>query len=65
MRISVEPHTEPPLMTEDGFTFLYYVTRTLVITSTVDSDTGNYTCTTDNGVVTVDSNTVEVFVRGM
>ena len=65
MRIIVEPQTESQLMAEDGFTFLYHVTRTLVITDTVDSDTGNYTCTADNGVVTVDSNTVEVFVRGV
>ena len=65
MRIMVEPHTEPQLMAEDGFTFLYHVTRTLVITNTVDSDTGNYTCRADNGVVTVDSNTIEVFVRGV
>ena len=65
MRIIVEPHTEPQLMSEDGLTFLYHVTRTLVITDPVDSDTGNYTCTADNGVVTVDSNTVEVVVRGV
>ena len=65
MRIMLEPHTEAQLMAEDGFTFLYHVTHTLVITNTVDSDTGNYTCTADNGVVTVDSNTVEVFVRGV
>ena len=65
MRIMVEPHTDPQLMAEDGFTFLHYVTRTLVITDTDDRDTGNYTCTADNGVVTVDSNTVEVFVRGV
>ena len=65
MRIMVEPHTEALLMSEDGLTFLYYVTRTLVITNTVDSDTGKYTCTADNGVVTVDSNTIEVFVRGV
>ena len=65
MRITVEPHTEAQLMAEDGLTFLYYVTRTLVITNTVDSDTGNYTCRADNGVVTVDSNTIKVFVRGV
>ena len=65
IRIMVEPHTNPQLMAEDGFTFLYHVTRTLVITNTVDNDTGNYTCTADNNVVTVDSNTVEVFVRGV
>ena len=65
MRIMVEPYTEPQLMAKDGLTFLYHVTRTLVITNTVDSDTGNYTCTADNGVVTVDSITVEVFVKGI
>ena len=65
MRIMVEYPTGPQLLAEDEFTFLYYVTRTLVITNTVDSDTGNYTCTADNGVVTVDSSTVEVFVRGV
>ena len=65
MRIMLEPHTESQLMAEDGFTFLYHVTRTLVITNTVDSDTGNYTCTADNGIVIVNSNTVEVFVRGV
>ena len=65
MRVMVEPHTEPQLMSEDGLTFLYHVTRTLVITNTVDSDTGNYTCTADNGVVTVNSNRVEVVVRGV
>ena len=63
-RIMLEDHTMPQLMTDDGFTFLYYVTRNLVITNTNDSDTGNYTCTVDNGVGAVDSNTVEVFVRG-
>ena len=60
----VQPPTMPQLMSDDGFTFLYHVTRTLVITNTNDSDTGNYTCIADNGVVAVDSNTVEVFVRG-
>ena len=65
MRIMVEPHTNPQLMAKDGFTFLYHVTRTLVITNIIDNDTGNYTCTADNGTVTVDSNTVEVFVRGV
>ena len=63
-RIMLDDHTTPLLMADDGFTFLYHVTRNLVITNTNDSDTGNYTCTADNGVVTVDSNTVEVFVRG-
>ena len=65
MRITLEDHTTPELMADDGFTFLYYVTRNLVITDTNDSDTGSYTCTADNGVVAVDNNTVEVFVRGM
>ena len=65
MRIMAGTQTESQLMAEDGFIFLYYVTRTLVITNTVDSDTGNYTCTADNGIVTVDSNTVEVVVRGV
>ena len=64
MRIMVQPPTTPQLMADDGFTFLYHVTRTLVITNANDVDTGNYTCMADNGVVTVDSNTVEVFVRG-
>ena len=65
MRIMVEPYTEPQLITKDGLTILYHVTRTLVITNTVDSDTGNYTCTADNSVVTVDSSRVEVFVKGI
>ena len=65
MRIMVGTQTEPQFMAENGFTFLYHVTRTLVITDTVDSDTGNYTCRADNGAVTVDSNTVEVFVKGV
>ena len=64
MRIMV-PLTTPQLMADYGFTFLYRVTSTLVITNTNDSDTGNYTCIADNGVVAVDSNTVEVFVRGV
>ena len=64
MRIILEDHTTPQLMADDGFTFLYHVTRNLVITNTNDSDTGNYTCTAENGVGAVDSNTVEVFVRG-
>ena len=64
MRIMVQPLTTPQLMADDGFTFLYHVTSTLVITNANDSDTGMYTCMADNGVVTVDSNTVEVFVRG-
>ena len=63
-RITLQDHTTPQLMADDEFTFLYHVTRNLVITNTNDSDTGNYTCTADNGVVAVDSNTVEVFVRG-
>ena len=65
MRIILQDHTTPQLMAEDGFTFLYHVTRSLVITNTNDIDTGNYTCIADNGVIIVDSNTVEVFVRGM
>ena len=64
-RMILEDHTTPQLMTDDGFTFLYHVTRNLVITNTNNSDTGNYTCTADNGVGAVDSSTVEVFVRGM
>ena len=64
MRIMVQPLTTPQLMADDGFTFLYHVTSTLVITNTNDSDNGNYTCMADNGVVAVDSKTVEVFVRG-
>ena len=64
MRIMVQPLTTPQLMADDGFTFLYHETSTLVITNASDSDTGNYTCMADNGVVTVDNNTVEVFVRG-
>ena len=65
MRIMLQDHTTPQLMADDGFTFLYHVTRSLVITNTNDSDTGNYTCIANNSVVAVDSNTVEVFVRGM
>ena len=65
MRIMVQPLTAPQLMTDDGYTFLYHVTRTLVITNTNDSDTGNYTCVADNGIEIVDNNTVEVFVRGL
>ena len=65
MRIMVQPLTTPQLMADDGFTFLYHVTNTLVITDANDIDTGNYTCMADNGVVAVDSNTVEVFVRGV
>ena len=64
IRILLEDHTTAQLMADDGFTFLYHVTRSLVITNTNDIDTGNYTCTADNGVVVVDNNTVEVFVRG-
>ena len=64
-RIRLQDHTTAQLMADDGFTFLYHVTRSLVITNTNDMDTGIYTCTADNGVVAVDSNTVEVFVRGM
>ena len=63
-KITLEGNTTPQLMTDDGFTVLYQVTRNLVITNTNDSDTGNYTCAADNGVVAVDSNTVEVFIRG-
>ena len=63
-RIILRDHTIPQLMADDGYTFLYHVTRSLVITSTNDIDTGNYTCVADNGIVAVDSITVEVFVRG-
>ena len=65
MRIILEDRTVPQLMANDGFTFLQHVTRTLVINNASDTDTGNYTCITDNGVVAMDSNTVEVFVIGM
>ena len=65
MRVIVEPLTTPQLMADDGYTFLYHVTSTLVITNTNDIDTGNYTCVADNGLGAVDSNTVEVFVRGL
>ena len=64
-RKRLQDHTTAQLMADDGFTFLYHVTRSLVINNAMDIDTGNYTCTADNGVVAVDSNTVEVFVRGM
>ena len=64
MRIMVQPLTTPQLMADDGFTFLYHVTHTSVITNANDGDTGNYTCMADDGVVTVDNNAVEVFVRG-
>ena len=64
-RILLEDHTTAQLMANDGFTFLSHVTRSLVITNTNDTDTGIYTCTADNGVVAVDNNTVEVFVRGV
>ena len=64
-RIRLQDHTTAQLMANDGFTFLHHVTRSLVITNTNDMDTGIYTCTADNGVVAVDSNTVEVFVRGV
>ena len=64
MRIMVQPLTTPQLMADDGFTFLYHVTSTLVITNANDIDTGNYTCMADNSVVAVDINAVEVFVRG-
>ena len=65
VRIILEDRTVPQLMADDGFTFLQHVTRTLVINNANDSDTGNYTCTADNGIMPVDNNTVEVFVRGM
>ena len=65
MRIMVQPLTTPLLMTDDGFTFLYHVTSTLVITNTNDIDTGNYTCIADNGIESDDNATVEVFVRGV
>ena len=65
MRIMVQPLTTPQLMADDGFTFLYHVTRTLEITNTNDINSGNYTCNADNGVLTADRDTVEVFVRGM
>ena len=63
-RIILEDHTTPQLMADDGFTFLYHVTRNLLITNTSDGDTGNYTCIADNGVGAEDSNTAEVFIRG-
>ena len=65
MRIMLLNHTAPQLMAEDGYTFLYHVTRTLMINNVNDTDTGNYTCRADNSVVPVDSDAVEVFVRGM
>ena len=65
MRIVVQPLTTPQLIADDGFTFLYHVTGTLVITNTNDIDTGNYTCVADNGIESNDNDTVEVFVRGM
>jgi len=65
MRILLLDHTAPQLMAEDGFTSLYYVTCTLVINNANDTDTGNYTCIADNGVITMDNNTVELFVRGI
>ena len=65
MRIILQDHTAPQLMADDGFTFLYHVTRTLVINNANDTDTGNYTCIADNGIMPVDNNTAEVFVRGM
>ena len=65
MRIMVQPVTTPQLIADDGFTFLYHVTSTLVITNTNDIDTGNYTCVADNGIESNDNDTVEVFVRGM
>jgi len=64
MRIMIEDATVPELLADDGFTFLYHVTRSLVITNTNDSDTGNYTCVATN-IVATDNNTAEVFVRGM
>ena len=63
-RIMVENTTMPQLLADDGFTFLYHATRTLVISNPRDSDIGIYTCVADNGVASVDSNAVEVFVRG-
>ena len=65
MRIILQDRTVPQLMADDGFTFLYHVIRTLVINNANDIDTGNYTCIADNGVVAMDNNAVEVFVRGM
>ena len=65
MRIMVQLLTTPQLMADDGFTFLYHVTSTLVITNANDIDTGNYTCMANNGVVAVDINAIEVFVRGV
>ena len=65
MRIVVQPLTTPQLIADDGFTFLYHVTSTLMITNTNDSDTGNYTCVANNGIESDDNDTVEVFVRGM
>ena len=65
MRILLLNHTVPQLIAEDGYTFLYHVTRTLIINNVNDTDTGNYMCKADNGVVAMDSNTVELFVRGM
>ena len=65
MRIMVDDPTMAQLMSDDGFTFLYYVTRTLMIANPMDNDTGNYTCVADNNVLEVDSDTVEVFVRGV
>ena len=65
MRIILLDHTLPQLMVVNRFTFLYHVTRTLVINNANDTDTGNYTCIADNGIMPVDNNTAEVFVRGM
>ena len=45
--------------------YIMYVTSALVITNANDIDTGNYTCMADNGIVAVDNNRVEVFVRGV
>jgi len=64
-RINVEPQFGGEIVTFDGINFVYQITGSLLITNTNDSDSGVYTCVADNGVVRVDNNTLEVFVRGM
>ena len=64
-RVTVLSQMEPQLTTFDGFNFVYQITYLLNITNTNDSDSGVYTCVADNGVVSADSNTVDVFVRGV
>ena len=63
-RITLSNHSDPVIIDIDGES-VFQVTRTLTLDSTMNGDSGTYTCFSDNNVIPSVTQDFELLVQGM